>query len=238
MDNFRRRTRGNQRQAIDGIVNAPIRSQGASPQPQQGRRAVRFDGLRSSNGRRVDDFRRSEGFHVSQSNGVRSSAAQPTPSKRAPQPSLLHKSLEANPITTDSKKKEGRRAKAPTGKQSRWRTFRKWGFRSALALGILTFVLGGFLVLKGIFKVNKVFKGGGAAAALESEVTPDLLKGEGDGRVNILLLGKGGPGQTGADLTDTIIVASIDPVNKSTTLVSVPRDLWVTVPGSGSSRMG
>jgi len=80
-------------------------------------------------------------------------------------------------------------------------------------------------------KLHKVFKGGAShAAALQKEVSPTLLKGEGDGRVNILLLGNGGTGHDGADLTDTMMVASIDPVNKSMTLLSVPRDLWVKMP--------
>ena len=44
--------------------------------------------------------------------------------------------------------------------------------------------------------------------------------------VNVLLLGVGGGSHDGPDLTDTIIFASIDPVSKSVTLVSLPRDLW------------
>jgi LCP family protein required for cell wall assembly len=62
------------------------------------------------------------------------------------------------------------------------------------------------------------------------------LKGEGDGRVNILLLGRGGEGHDGADLTDTILLASIDPVNNRTALISIPRDMWVTTP-YGSSKV-
>jgi len=61
-------------------------------------------------------------------------------------------------------------------------------------------------------------------------VKPSLLKGEGDGRVNILLLGIGGPGHDGPDLTDTIVVLSVDPVNNTATMLSVPRDLWVKQP--------
>ncbi|HSX32375.1 MAG TPA: LCP family protein, partial [Candidatus Saccharimonadales bacterium] len=39
------------------------------------------------------------------------------------------------------------------------------------------------------------------------------------------------------DLTDTMLIASIDPVNKSADLVSIPRDLWVTVPSYGSMKI-
>lgn len=46
-------------------------------------------------------------------------------------------------------------------------------------------------------------------------------------RLNILLLGNAGGKHDGPYLTDTIVVASIDKVNKKATLISVPRDLWV-----------
>ena len=49
-----------------------------------------------------------------------------------------------------------------------------------------------------------------------------------DNRVNILLLGIGGGSHEGPNLTDTIIFVSIDPQLKKMTLVSIPRDLWVT----------
>lgn len=48
-----------------------------------------------------------------------------------------------------------------------------------------------------------------------------------NGKVNILLLGIGGPGHDGPDLTDTMIFASIDQSKDKITLVSIPRDLWV-----------
>ena len=58
------------------------------------------------------------------------------------------------------------------------------------------------------------------------------LKGEGDGRINILLLGMGGSGHPGGSLTDTIIVFSIDPNEKSYAMLSIPRDLYVPHPNS------
>jgi LCP family protein required for cell wall assembly len=99
---------------------------------------------------------------------------------------------------------------------------------AATAIFLLT---GGFLVWKGYAKFHKVFHGTTTVAALSSKnVAPNLLKGEGDGRVNILLLGVGGPGHDGPDLTDTIVVLSVDPVNNTATMLSVPRDLWVDMP--------
>jgi polyisoprenyl-teichoic acid--peptidoglycan teichoic acid transferase len=48
-----------------------------------------------------------------------------------------------------------------------------------------------------------------------------------DGRVNVLLLGIGGPNHEGPNLTDTIMVASYDIKTKRADLISLPRDLWV-----------
>lgn len=47
-----------------------------------------------------------------------------------------------------------------------------------------------------------------------------------DGRTNILLLGSGGGSHQGADLTDTILVVSLDVHKKKMAMISVPRDLW------------
>ncbi len=109
----------------------------------------------------------------------------------------------------------------------------KWGVAIRAMAVVLVLVLGtgGFLSWKAYSKLHKVFRGTTTVAALASKpVTPDLLKGEGDGRVNILLLGIGGPGHDGPDLTDTIVVLSVDPVNNTATMLSVPRDLWVQQP--------
>lgn len=47
------------------------------------------------------------------------------------------------------------------------------------------------------------------------------------GRTNILILGIGGIGHDGPNLTDTIILASYNQETKNTDLISVPRDFWV-----------
>lgn len=49
------------------------------------------------------------------------------------------------------------------------------------------------------------------------------------GNTNILLLGIGGGDHDGADLTDTIIVASIDQSNHLVPMLSIPRDFYVNV---------
>ncbi len=59
------------------------------------------------------------------------------------------------------------------------------------------------------------------------------LKGEAEGRINVLLLGQGGAKHDGPFLTDTIIVVSVDSNTKQVALLSVPRDLAVPIPGYG-----
>ncbi|HVX24681.1 MAG TPA: LCP family protein [Candidatus Saccharimonadales bacterium] len=116
----------------------------------------------------------------------------------------------------------------------RLETIRHWLFRGAVATVVLVLAIGGLLVAQGYIKLHKAFHGGAApVAALQANVNPNLLKGEGDGRINVLLLGRGGGDHEGPDLTDTIMVASIDPVNHTESLISVPRDLWVDIPDQG-----
>ncbi len=59
------------------------------------------------------------------------------------------------------------------------------------------------------------------------------LKGEEDGRVNILFLGKGGEGHPGGGLTDTILLVSIQPQTKRMAMISIPRDLYIKVSEAG-----
>ncbi len=58
------------------------------------------------------------------------------------------------------------------------------------------------------------------------------LKGEENNQINILLLGIGGKGHSGGGLTDTIMVASVKPDSNEAALISIPRDLYVKIPGS------
>lgn len=61
----------------------------------------------------------------------------------------------------------------------------------------------------------------------------NILEGERDERINILLLGMGGAGHDGPFLTDTNIILSINPSTGEVAMVSVPRDLGANIPGYG-----
>lgn len=69
------------------------------------------------------------------------------------------------------------------------------------------------------------------------DVKPTELQGEGDGRINIAIYGRGGEGHPGGNLADVIKVLSIDPQNHKMALLSIPRDLWVKIPGYGFSKI-
>ncbi len=59
------------------------------------------------------------------------------------------------------------------------------------------------------------------------------LKGEDEGRINILLLGiAGDPTHPGANLSDTVMLASVNTKTNQIALLSIPRDLMVKVGGS------
>jgi LCP family protein required for cell wall assembly len=70
-----------------------------------------------------------------------------------------------------------------------------------------------------------------------AESSEKKIKGEERGRINILLLGIGGKGHNGGELTDTIILASIDPEEKKAAMVSIPRDLTLPVAGMGRPKI-
>lgn len=73
--------------------------------------------------------------------------------------------------------------------------------------------------------------------ASEVQVTQLVKRRE---RVNILLLGidqRTNETDTGPWRTDTMILVSIDPNTKSASMLSIPRDLWVTIPGYGENRI-
>lgn len=60
-----------------------------------------------------------------------------------------------------------------------------------------------------------------------------LLKGEDASRINILLLGRAGEHYPGKNLTDTVMIMSIDTETKRVALLSLPRDLYVPIGDTG-----
>ncbi len=60
----------------------------------------------------------------------------------------------------------------------------------------------------------------------------------GSERVNILLMGiDRRPGEAFISRTDTMMLISLDPVTESVSILSIPRDLYVLIPGRGRDRI-
>lgn len=76
---------------------------------------------------------------------------------------------------------------------------------------------------------------GGEAEPLSPQI---LQPWSGTERVNILLLGIDlRCGEEGPTHTDSMMVVTIDPVGKSIAALSLPRDMWVEIPGFGVNRI-
>jgi len=107
--------------------------------------------------------------------------------------------------------------------------------RGAICIIVLFIGIAGFFGIKDLNNVNKVFHGNFFSDVKAAFVT-DPLKGENAGRVNILLAGDSSddPNHQGSQLTDSILILSINTKNHTAFLLSIPRDLWVYVPGLNS----
>ena len=64
-----------------------------------------------------------------------------------------------------------------------------------------------------------------------------MMEGQKDDRVNILLLGIGGPGHDGPYLSDTNIIVSIKPSTREVAMISIPRDLGVKIENNGVNKI-
>lgn len=117
---------------------------------------------------------------------------------------------------------------------------RRWFSKRKIFTVVATILLTAavFAGLK-IFSLSKVIQrhSGIASASLNGDLTLSTLKGEGEGRINILLLGVGDTGHAGADLSDTMMVVSLDPKTKDAAMLGIPRDLWVKIPGHGYDKI-
>ncbi len=81
---------------------------------------------------------------------------------------------------------------------------------------------------------KKMFGSGNLLSALP----PNNLKNQ-EGRTNILMAGFSAddPGHSGAQLTDSIMILSMDKSSKTGYMLSVPRDLYANIPGFGYAKI-
>ncbi|MEX0748438.1 MAG: LCP family protein [Candidatus Saccharimonadales bacterium] len=118
------------------------------------------------------------------------------------------------------------------------RTRRQWFSRRRLTIGIsglaALIVVAGAVVTWMVHNSIIVANTSSGAVALQEQVDPAQLRGEGDGRVNVLLIGV----DEAASLSDTIMLVSLDPIAKDVAMLSIPRDLYVNMgPDFGSAKI-
>lgn len=112
--------------------------------------------------------------------------------------------------------------------------FQKWRKRVVVLLILLVVVGVGYMAAKVIGNVSKITHGD-----LLSLITPGTpLNTDGQGRTNILIFGtsqddaahQNASGGGGLWLTDSIMVVSMNQTAHTVTMISIPRDLWVSMP--------
>lgn len=163
------------------------------------------------------------------------------------------KSIDEAAKGVDASKLEGEDLKQPNkGKLSRFAAFRakrkakkeatkaKWanrhpvlriGRRVFSTAGLIAILLVAVIAFKSWLALHNIIdRSGGEVAAVRDHI--DKI-----GRINVLLVGIGGEQHTAGNLADSIIIASIDPFANDMVMVSVPRDLYVSIPEYGSSKI-
>ncbi len=99
----------------------------------------------------------------------------------------------------------------------------KW---SSISLLVLFLAFGGWFVYKFVAAGGQIFKGNIVNAVF---APAKRLAADSSGRSNVLLFGtsEDDPDHAGADLTDSMMIVSVNQDNKDAFLISVPRDLYV-----------
>lgn len=100
-------------------------------------------------------------------------------------------------------------------------------FRHLLLLGLI--VVFGLLILLGAKTKSFLAEAGlGNVSLLTFFKNPQTVLASTNSRTNFLILGIRGEGSDSPDLTDTMLVISYSHSDQQTTLISIPRDLWVS----------
>lgn len=104
--------------------------------------------------------------------------------------------------------------------------------QSSFSIKKILFVIAAFFLVFVGLRLNRYIRSIVEKTGLTPVVMMKLLVNGGstlassDGRTNILLLGIPGGAHEGPDMTDTMIVISLELAKREITLLSVPRDIW------------
>ncbi len=148
--------------------------------------------------------------------------------------SMLNKTL---PNTTYGSRIAGTTSRGGETKKKRLRWFRRHKITSTILIILVIILgLGGYFGSRIIGDLDKVFHGN-IFSDISAIFSTTRLKGEAQGRVNILLAGYQGTNSDEGALTDSIMVVSVDTKNNTAFMFSIPRDLLVNIPGQGYQKI-
>lgn len=193
-----------QKHAIDGFVprrsSAPLEG---LPKSDMGLPAVQPIASRREIGKAQPIAQASEAAKATTSSGISRSE--------------IDESLRGidSPEDQQAKRKKKRLSKA---------TIKKIIKRGLIVLLVIAIAVGAYVGVRALTATNKVFKGN-VFDIFQSQP----LKMDESGRTNILVLGtsEDDPGHEGANLTDSIMILSVDQNKKNAFMFSIPRDLEV-----------
>jgi polyisoprenyl-teichoic acid--peptidoglycan teichoic acid transferase len=109
-----------------------------------------------------------------------------------------------------------------------------------LVIGIFVIFIAGILLAvwdaRNLSAATQKLFGSGNILELLNSIS---LKQDSNGRVNVLVAGNSAddPGHAGAALTDSILLLSMDPIKHTGYMLSIPRDLYVSIPGQGYGKI-
>lgn len=160
--------------------------------------------------------------------------------KRNKEPSQkfdVHKNLPQSYVP-ESRKRALEAAKLAGQIESKKPKKRKWIKRSILAVFLLLFIPSAIFFGWNGYNVAKASEKMFGTGNLTRFLVPARLANE-SGRVNILLVGysEDDPGHAGAELTDSILVLSLDTEKKTGYMLSIPRDLYIDISGYGTAKI-
>jgi polyisoprenyl-teichoic acid--peptidoglycan teichoic acid transferase len=186
-------------------------------------------------------------FHTPTANPQRQPAKlADMPKRPSPQPILAsasgavplsHEGPAAIPLEGRDRRRRRGAVNEGSEKVKNPRSWKRIAKRSGLILGAVVLAAGlwfGFKFYKDIAKLT----GNKNPLSLLGVFKPVPLKND-NGRVNILVAGNSADdaGHNGGNLTDSIMVLSVNTKNNTAMMLSIPRDLWVKVPGDGYSKI-
>ncbi len=114
-------------------------------------------------------------------------------------------------------------------------------FRWGPFIGYIALTLVVIAALTALFASTRLFNFLGNISVARKDTNGQVISASsvtGHGRVTLLLLGLDRrPNDAEGTRSDTMILVSVDQDNKTANILSIPRDLWLKIPGHGSNRI-